>query len=88
MEKQYHIDFDDGHGALYAILPGDPGRVEKIASHFDNPRFFHQNREYTTWLGEVSGKTAMAVEGPPIPVEIAITVFPDTSPNHVVYSRF
>jgi len=61
MEKQYHIDFDDSHGALYAILPGDPGRVEKIASHFDNPRFFHQNREYTTWLGEVSGKTVMAI---------------------------
>ncbi|WP_461257921.1 uridine phosphorylase [Treponema sp. R80B11-R83G3] len=61
MEKQYHVDFDDSHGALYAILPGDPGRVEKIASHFDNPRFFHQNREYTTWLGEVSGKTVMAI---------------------------
>ena len=61
MEKQYHVDFDDSHGALYAILPGDPGRVEKIASHFDNPRFFHQNREYTTWLGELSGKTVMAI---------------------------
>jgi len=61
MEKQYHVDFDDSHGALYAILPGDPGRVEKIASHFDNPRFFHQNREYTTWLGEIAGKTVMAI---------------------------
>jgi len=61
MEKQYHIGFDDTHGALYAILPGDPGRVEKIASHFDNPRFFCQNREYTAWLGEISGKTVMAI---------------------------
>jgi len=61
MEKQYHIDFDDSHGALYAILPGDPGRVEKIASHFDNPRFFHQNREYTAWLGEIAGKTVMVM---------------------------
>ena len=54
MEKLYHIDFDDTHGASYAILPGDPGRVEKIASYLDNPRFYHQNREYTTWLGELS----------------------------------
>jgi uridine phosphorylase len=61
MEKQYHIDFDDSHGALYAILPGDPGRVEKIASYLENPRFFHQNREYTTWLGELSGRTIMVI---------------------------
>ncbi len=53
MEKQYHIDFDDSHGARYAILPGDPGRVEKIAAFLDNPRFYHQNREYTAWLGEL-----------------------------------
>ena len=55
MEKQYHIGFDDSHGAEYAILPGDPGRVEKIASNFDNPHLFCQNREYTTWLGELQG---------------------------------
>jgi len=61
MEKQYHIGFDGSHGALYAILPGDPGRVEKIASHLDNPRFFCQNREYTTWLGQLSGKTVMVM---------------------------
>ncbi|MDR0442060.1 MAG: uridine phosphorylase [Treponema sp.] len=61
MEKLYHIDFDDTHGALYAILPGDPGRVEKIASHLDKPYFFHQNREYTTWLGDLAGKTVMVI---------------------------
>ena len=54
MEKMYHVDFDDTHGASYAILPGDPGRVEKIASCLEKPRFYHQNREYTTWLGELS----------------------------------
>ena len=61
MEKQYHIGFDDSHGAKYAILPGDPGRVEKIASFLENPRFFHQNREYTAWLGELAGKTVMVI---------------------------
>ncbi|MDR3239300.1 MAG: nucleoside phosphorylase [Clostridiales bacterium] len=52
MEKLYHIGFDDGHGAQYALLPGDPGRVERIASYLNNPRFYHQSREYTAWLGE------------------------------------
>jgi len=61
MEKLYHVDFDDTHGAEYAILPGDPGRVEKIASRLDNPRFYHRNREYTTWLGELSGRTVMVM---------------------------
>jgi uridine phosphorylase len=61
MEKQYHIGFDDSHGALYAILPGDPGRVEKIATNLENPRFFHQNREYTTWLGEINGKKVLVM---------------------------
>jgi len=67
MEKMYHVDFDDSHGASYAILPGDPGRVEKIASYLENPRFYHQNREYTAWLGELSpkaggaGKTVMVM---------------------------
>ncbi|MCL2209175.1 MAG: uridine phosphorylase [Treponema sp.] len=61
MEKQYHVGFDDSHGAKYVILPGDPGRVEKIAAHLDNPRFFCRNREYTTWLGELSGKTVMVM---------------------------
>jgi uridine phosphorylase len=61
VEPLYHIGFDDTHGAKYVILPGDPGRVEKIAQHLDSPRFFHRNREYTTWLGELSGETVMVM---------------------------
>jgi len=61
MEALYHIGFDDTHGAKYAILPGDPGRVEAIAKHLDNPRFLHQNREYTTWLGELNGSAVMVM---------------------------
>lgn len=61
MEKQYHIDLDESHGAQYAILPGDPGRVEKIASYLENPHFIHQNREYTAWLGELSGKKIIVI---------------------------
>ena len=40
MEALYHIGFDDTHGAKYAILPGDPGRVDKIAAYLENPRFY------------------------------------------------
>ncbi len=54
VEKSYHIGFDAGHGARYALLPGDPGRVEAIARMLDNPRFYAQNREYTTWIGELN----------------------------------
>ena len=61
MEKRYHIGFDDTHGAKYALLPGDPGRVEKIAAHLENPRFYAQNREYTTWLGQISGEPVLVM---------------------------
>ncbi|MCL2563702.1 MAG: uridine phosphorylase [Oscillospiraceae bacterium] len=61
MKPLYHIGFGDEHGAKYVIMPGDPGRVEKIAKYLDNPRFFHQNREYTTWLGELEGETIMVM---------------------------
>ena len=54
-QKPYHIGFINEVGARYAILPGDPGRVEKIAAHLANPRFVAQNREYTTWVGEIEG---------------------------------
>lgn len=61
VEQSYHIGFNSEHGAKYALLPGDPGRVEEIAKHLDNPRFFHQNREYTTWLGELEGETVLVM---------------------------
>ena len=61
MEKMYHVGFDDTHGARYAILPGDPGRVEKIAGFLENPRFLCQHREYTTWLGELEGENVLVM---------------------------
>lgn len=61
MEKLYHIGLDDTHGAKYAILPGDPGRVEKIASYLDNAKYLGTNREYTTWLGEIEGERVLVM---------------------------
>lgn len=61
MLPAYHIGFDGRHGAEYAILPGDPGRVEKIAKKLDNASFFNNNREYLTWIGELSGKKVLVM---------------------------
>jgi uridine phosphorylase len=51
----HHIGLAAGQVGRYVLLPGDPGRVEKIARHFDNPRFVAQHREYVTWTGELDG---------------------------------
>lgn len=61
MEQSYHIGFNAGHGARYAILPGDPGRVESIAKLLDNPKFMYQQREYTTWIGELEGEKVIVM---------------------------
>ena len=36
LEKQYHIHCAEGDVGRYVILPGDPGRCEKIAELFDD----------------------------------------------------
>jgi len=57
-EKMYHIGLskDDIKGAKYAILPGDPGRVEKIANYLEDIIYLGTNREYTSYLGKVNGE--------------------------------
>ena len=62
-EKEYHIQLSrsDIEGARYAIMPGDPGRVEKIAAYLEKPRFLNANREYTSWIGWLSGEPVLAV---------------------------
>lgn len=42
---------EDIQGARYAILPGDPGRVEKIAKKLERPKPLASSREYTSYLG-------------------------------------
>jgi len=59
--KQYHIDIAPGQVGQYAILPGDPGRVDEIAEYLDNPYFIGQKREYRTFGGEIFGKKVCVV---------------------------
>lgn len=61
MEKLYHIGIDNSHQAKYAILPGDPGRVEKIAQYLDDAVQIGQNREYTTYLGKIEGENVLVM---------------------------
>ena len=61
VQQSYHIGVNDAKGAKYVILPGDPGRVEKIAQYLDEPQFLAQNREYTTWLGKISGEPVLVM---------------------------
>ena len=55
-EKQYHIQCVEGDVGRYVILPGDPGRCEAIARHFDNPVHVGMNREYNIWTGTLLGE--------------------------------
>lgn len=54
--KEYHIGLKKGDVGKYVILPGDPGRCEKIAAYFTSPRLVAQNREYVTYTGYLSGE--------------------------------
>ena len=55
-EKQFHIHCSEGDVGRYVILPGDPGRCEAIAKHFDNPVHIGMNREYNIWTGYLLGE--------------------------------
>ena len=54
--KQFHIQCVAGDVGKYVILPGDPGRCEAIARHFDNPVHIGMNREYNVWTGTLLGE--------------------------------
>lgn len=60
-EVQYHINLKVGDVGRYVLLPGDPGRSEKIAAFFDDPKFVSQNREYTTYTGTLLGEKVSVV---------------------------
>jgi uridine phosphorylase len=53
---QYHIGMKEGDVADFVILPGDPGRVDFIAQHFDDAKEVAYNREYKTVTGTYKGR--------------------------------
>ena len=56
LEKQFHIKCVSGDVGRYVIMPGDPGRCEKIASYFDDPVHIGQNREFNIYTGTLLGE--------------------------------
>lgn len=62
-ETMYHIALSakDIKGAKYAILPGDPGRVSKIAKYLKKTELIKVNREYTSYLGELAGEKVLVI---------------------------
>ncbi len=60
-EMLYHIGIKPEQGAKYAILPGDPGRVEMIAQYLDEPELLASNREFTSWAGKLSGERVIVL---------------------------
>ncbi|MDR1532197.1 MAG: uridine phosphorylase [Clostridiales bacterium] len=61
MEELYHIGFKKEHNARYALLPGDPGRVEAIARRFERGEPFARNREYTAYLCDCLGQQVIVM---------------------------
>ncbi len=55
-ELQYHIACKEGDVGKYCFLPGDPGRCEAIAGHFENPVHIGMNREYNIYTGTLLGE--------------------------------
>ena len=55
MAEQYHLKIQEGDVAPYVLLPGDPGRVEKVAGYWDKARLVASNREYITYTGIYKG---------------------------------
>ena len=58
---QPHSQLDESLGIRYAILPGDPARVSRIAAQLDNPEEITFNREYRSLKGAYKGVPILAM---------------------------
>lgn len=59
--KQPHIALDEALGIEYAILPGDPARIDRIADLLDDPRPLAYNREFRSLRGRYRGIDILAL---------------------------
>lgn len=55
-ELMHHIKCKKGDVGHYVLLPGDPGRVAKIAAYLDDAKHVQTNREYEIWSGYLEGE--------------------------------
>ena len=61
MEVMPHLKLRDDLGIQYAILPGDPARVERIAEQLEDVEELEFNREYKSIAGTYKGMRVLAI---------------------------
>jgi len=59
--KQYHVEIAPGDLGEYVIVAGDPGRIPKIAAHFESPQEVTGNRGFVAYAGKLNGVRVGAV---------------------------
>ncbi len=68
------LNSDDLTGATLAIVPGDPARVARIASHLSDARHLATQREFTSHLGHLDGTPVVVcstgIGGPSVSVAV------------------
>lgn len=63
-EVMYHVGLSKEmlQGARYALVPGDPGRVEGLAKALDpDAVYVASHREFTSWLARVDGEPVLVM---------------------------
>ena len=63
-ERQFHIRTIPEEVGRYVIMPGDPGRVPKIAALLDDAKQVAQNREYNVYTGYLDGEKVTVCSTP------------------------
>ncbi len=57
----FHLLIKEGDIGRYVLMPGDPGRVSKIAAFLEGAKPVAQNREYTTYTGSLLGEKVSVI---------------------------
>ena len=58
---QPHIQLDESLGIQYALMPGDPARLDRIAAFLDNVQELAYNREFRSLCGTYNGVKVLAI---------------------------
>ena len=59
--KEAHIQLDNTVNAKYAIMPGDPARIDRIIPYLENVQELAYNREFRSIRGEYKGVPIIAI---------------------------
>ena len=60
-DLQRHLRARPGDVAPYVLIPGDPGRAERIAATFVEPRLVSKHREYVLYTGTTEAGSPISV---------------------------